>query len=62
MPSLSDFYGDTGPGEGDLTPGEAVAASGKLQQPGPHTALMWVAIVAVLVVIRLLYEWGEKAD
>lgn len=59
MPSLTDYYGRTGPAEDDRTPGEAVVASGNFPDTGHGSAWTWITIVGLLIAIRLLYEWSD---
>jgi hypothetical protein len=59
--SLSDLYGNKTPGReagnNELQP--IAAASGSVPTSGKTPAMFWVGMVAMLVIIRVLWEKGK---
>lgn len=56
----ASLYGNSGPGAKSTNP-PAVQASGSLPAGGDKTpAYFWVAFVAVLVAIRVIWEFAKE--
>jgi hypothetical protein len=63
--SFADLYGSTPPGmrRGEVQERDSADASGEYQYSANELnrpAYFWVALVGLLVVIRLLWEYGGK--